>query len=154
MEKVFKAKAKILKKKELKKFNPMNTNTIQQTLTFETTAKHLYEALLHAEQHSAFTEAEAIIDPKVNGKFSVYDGYCHGYTIALIPDEKIVQAWHFKEEGWPDDHYSICTFAFVQQGNKTILHFTQTGVPEKHARALSDGWQNYYWEPLQNYFAQ
>jgi activator of HSP90 ATPase len=110
--------------------------------------------LLHTDKHSAFTEAEAIIDPKVNGKFSVYDGYCHGYTIELIPDEKIVQAWHFAEEGWPDDHYSICTFAFVQQGNKTILHFTQTGVPEKHAGALSDGWQIYYWEPLQNYLAQ
>ncbi len=126
----------------------MNTKTIQQTLTFDTTAKHLYESLLHADKHAAFTEAEAIIDPKVNGKFSVYDGYCHGHNIELIPNKKIVQAWHFAEDGWPDDHYSICTFEFTEQGNKTTLNFTQTGVPENNVEALTKGWMENYWERI------
>jgi activator of HSP90 ATPase len=131
----------------------MKTKSIQQNINFNCTADKLYEALLQADKHAAFTEAEAIIDPKVNGKFSVYDGYCRGHIVELIPNEKIVQAWHFDEEGWPDDHYAVCTFAFIQQGNKTLLQFTQTDVPEKHVKALTDGWQTYYWEPLQNYLA-
>ncbi len=131
----------------------MNTKTIQQTLTFDTTAKHLYESLLHADKHAAFTEAEAIIDPKVNGKFSVYDGYCHGHNIELIPNKKIVQAWHFAEDGWPADHFSICTFSLEKVKNKTKLSFTQTGIPEHKAASLKSGWATFYWEPLKEFFS-
>ena len=126
----------------------MKTKNIQQTVTFNATAKEVYEALVDAKKHSAFTGAAARIDKKLNGKFSSYDGYCTGYTMELIEDKKIVQAWHFEEEGWPEDHYSICTFDLVQSGNKTKLTFKQTGIPEHKASALASGWKEFYWEPL------
>jgi activator of HSP90 ATPase len=129
----------------------MNTKEIKQTTTFEAEAQDVYEALMDGEKHAAFTGASASIDKNIKGKFSVYDGYCHGYNLELVKNEKIVQAWHFAEDGWPDDHFSICTFLLVQIGNKTKMTFTQTGVPEHKVAALTSGWKEYYWKPLKEF---
>ena len=72
----------------------------------------------------------------------------HGYNIELIEGEKIVEGWHFDEDGWPKDHFSICTFYFEPEGNKTILTFPQTGIPEHKADLINTGWIEYYWEPM------
>ena len=129
----------------------MNTNYINQTATFLASANEVYEALLDEKKHAAFTGAEANIDRSEKGNFYVYDGYCHGYNIELIENEKIVQAWHFAEDGWPDDHYSICTFVLEQIGDKTKLTFIQTDVPEHKVTALTSGWEEFYWKPLAIY---
>ena len=129
----------------------MKTKNIKQSATFTAKAQDVYEALMDAKKHAAFTGANAKIDKKVNGKFSVYDGYCHGYNIEFVKNEKIVQAWHFAEDGWPDDHFSTCTFLLEQIGNKTKLTFMQTGVPEHKVTALTSGWKDYYWKPLKEY---
>ena len=104
--------------------------------------------------HEAFTGSKATISTKVNGKFKVFDGYCHGYNIELVRAKLIVQAWHFAEDGWPDDHYSICSFQFEQDGNKTILSFLQTEVPEHKVVALREGWNQFYWEPIKTYIKE
>jgi activator of HSP90 ATPase len=129
----------------------MKTKNIFQTATIKATAQEVYEALLDENKHAAFTGAEAIIGNKVKGKFSVYDGYCHGYNIELVKNEKIVQAWHFAEDGWPDEHFSTCTFLLEQIGNETKLTFTQTDVPEHKVTALEGGWKEYYWKPLADF---
>lgn len=126
----------------------MITKDIHQKATFNASSKQVYDALLNAEKHTAFTGANAEIDPSENGKFSVYDGYCNGYTIKLVPNQKIVQAWHFEEEGWPSDHFSICTFLLEEKEDQCLLTFTQTSVPEHKVEALKVGWEEYYWKPL------
>jgi activator of HSP90 ATPase len=129
----------------------MNTKTIKQTVTFDAPALEVYNLIMDAKKHSAFSGTEVIMSQKPNGKFSVFDGYCHGYNIELIKGKKIVQAWHFAEDGWPDKHFSICTFQFDQQGNKTRLSFQQTDVPEHKAGELEKGWKQYYWKPMKDF---
>lgn len=129
----------------------MKTGSIKQTVTFNAAPEKIYELIMNAKKHSTFTGADATMSSKVNGKFSAYDGYIHGYNIELIKGQKIVQAWHFAEDGWPDDHYSICTFTFEEINNKTKLTFSQTGVPEHKVKALTNGWKQYYWKPMKEY---
>ena len=62
------------------------------------------------KKHAAFTGSKATISTKLKGKFSVFDGYCQGYNIELVKGKKIVQAWHFAEDGWPDDHFQHLPF--------------------------------------------
>jgi activator of HSP90 ATPase len=106
---------------------------------------------MDSKKHAAFTGSEVATSAKVNGKFSVFDGCCHGYNIELIEGESIVQAWHFAEDGWLDTHFSTCTFLFQQTGNKTKLTFLQTGVPGHKVEALKHGWKEYYWGPMKAY---
>lgn len=129
----------------------MKTKTIKQSVTFDADSKDVYEAILDAKKHAAFTGAAAKIENIIDGKFIVYDGYCHGYNIDLVRNKKIVQAWHFAEDGWPEDHFSICTFLLEENAGKTKLTFIQTGIPENKLTALSSGWREYYWKPLKNY---
>ena len=107
--------------------------------------------IMNAEKHSAFTQSKVEMSPEVKGDFCVFDGYCHGYNIELIEGEKIVQAWHFEEDGWPEDHYSICTFHIDLENNKTKLYFEQSGIPEHKAKSLFDGWEKYYWKPMKEF---
>jgi activator of HSP90 ATPase len=129
----------------------MKTKSISQTATFNAKPEKIYHMLIDQKEHAAFTGAKATIDPKVTGKFTVYDGYCHGYNIDLIENRKIVQAWHFTEDGWPEDHFSICTFNIEPEGNKTKLKFHQTNVPEHKAELLKSGWKEFYWDAMKAY---
>jgi activator of HSP90 ATPase len=132
----------------------MDKSTIQQTVTFSATPMEIYDLLMDGEKHAAFTGAAVLIDPVVNGKFDVFEGYCRGYNIELVPGKKIVQAWRFDEEGWPEDHYSTCTFLLERDPAGTKLSFTQTGVPSQHFDVLNEGWEEYYWEPLRLYLEE
>lgn len=129
----------------------MKTKSIRQTVTFNAGAIEVYNLLMDSKKHSAFSGSKVIMSKKPNGKFSVFDGYCHGYNMELIEGEKIVQAWHFEEDGWPEDHFSVCTFRFVQQDNKTKLTFLQTDVPEHKVEELKEGWKQYYWEAMKDF---
>ena len=129
----------------------MQTKSIKQTVEFDSSPLGIYNLLMDEKKHAAFTSSEVSMSTEPNGKFSVFDGYCHGYNIELIEGKKIVQAWHFAEEGWPDDHFTTCTFRFEKAGSKTKLFFLQTGVPETNAEALKGGWKQFYWEPMKAY---
>lgn len=132
----------------------MKTKSIKQTITFYAKPDVIYQLLMDEKKHSAFTGSESKISTQVNGKFNIFDGYCHGYNIELVRAKIIVQAWHFEEVGWPNDHYSICSFHFDLDGNKTLLTFLQTDVPEHKVGALKEGWNQFYWEPLKSYIKE
>ncbi len=129
----------------------MKTGSIKQNTTFEAAPIDVYNLIMDEKKHAAFTGTAVKMSNKINGKFNIFDGYCHGYNIELIEGKKIVQAWHFAEDGWPDDHFSICTFLFEKVGNKTKLIFQQTDIPEHKVEELKEGWKQYYWKPMKKF---
>ena len=129
----------------------MKTKSIRQTVTFDASPEEIYALLMDQKKHSAITGTKVIMSTKVNGKFNIFDGYCHGFNIELIEGKRIVQAWHFTEDGWPESHFSICTFLLEKAGNKTKLNFLQTFVPEHKVDSLKEGWKKYYWDTMKAY---
>jgi activator of HSP90 ATPase len=129
----------------------MKTKTIKQTVTFSASPKAVYELIMDAKKHSAVVGGKVKMSNKEKGTFEVYDGYCRGYNIELKEGKKIVQGWYFKEEGWPEDHFSICTFTFNKVGKGTKMTFTQSGIPERNSEGLKKGWKEFYWEPMKIY---
>ncbi len=57
------------------------------------------------------------------------------------------------EDGWPNDHYSICTFVFEKVPKGTKLKFTQTGIPEHKAESLKEGWKEFYWNRIKEFLS-
>lgn len=129
----------------------MKTGTIEQFISFNATPDVVYDLIMNAEKHSEFTGSDVEMSQEIDGKFRVFDGYCHGHNIELVKGKKIVQAWHFAEEGWPENHYSICTFLFEPEDGGTKMTFVQTGVPEQSLAALEEGWLEYYWGPMSEF---
>lgn len=128
----------------------METKNIKQVVTFKASPKEVYELIMDEKKHGKFTGQKAKMSRKVNGKFELMGGYCHGHNIELEEGKMIKQAWHFAEDGWPEDHFSICTFNFAKVPAGTRMTFTQNGVPEQEVESLKDGWKTYYWEPMKN----
>ena len=123
----------------------METKTIRQSVTFKAGAHTVYEILMDSKKHSVLAGDEAKISRKTGGKFNV-GGYIEGVNLELVPDRKIVQSWRY--EDWPKNHYSTAAFALKEEGGKTKLTFTQSGVPVEFYEEIKQGWIDYYWTPM------
>lgn len=127
----------------------MKTRTIRQEVEFSASAHEVYEALMDEGKHSAFTGSAAKISREEGGPFSAYDGDITGRNVKLVPDALIVQDWYCETDGWPEGHYSRAEFSLKdRKGGGCVLEFTQTGVPEGSFEEISEGWKEYYWEPM------
>jgi activator of HSP90 ATPase len=124
----------------------MKTKTINQTVTFKATPHEVYETLMDSKKHAELVGAEAKISKKVGAKFSIYGGEIEGVNLELVPDKKIVQSWRYSD--FPEGHYSKATFLLEESQGGTKLTFTQSDVPEERYEDISQGWKDYYWQPM------
>ena len=119
---------------------------IRQSVTFKATPHAVYEALMDSRKHAKFTNGGAKISRKVGGEIMAFDGYVTGRNLELVPDEKIVQAWHASE--WDEGHMSRVTFKLTAVPAGTRLSFTHSNVPEAFVEDIRQGWIDNYWAPM------
>lgn len=111
----------------------------------------IYTAWLSSEGHAAMTGSPADVDGKVGGEFSAWDGYIFGSTLELDSDRRIVQAWRTTEfpDNAPDSRLEIL-FEEVPEGTKvTLIH---GNMPEDQADSYRQGWEDFYFKPMKEYF--
>jgi activator of HSP90 ATPase len=113
----------------------------------------IYKAWLSAKGHTAMTGSPAKVSGKVGGKFSAWDGYIFGSTLELTPDSRIVQAWRTSEfaDDDPDSHLKVDLKA-VRGG--TRVTFTHTRIPTGQADSYRQGWEDFYYKPMKEYFSK
>jgi len=129
------------------------TKTITQRQIIKAKPKQVYEALLDAGKHTEFTGSKATCDPRVGGKFTAWDGYIFGKNLKLEPGRRIVQEWKTSE--WPTGYPpSIVEFTFKTTKNGTELTMFHSKVPAEQADSYRQGWIDFYWKPLKEYFQQ
>ena len=125
---------------------------IRQSVTLHATPHAVYEALMDSRQHARFTGSPARMSRKVGGDFSAFGDYISGTNLELVPDKKIVQAWHASE--WPEGHMSRVTYRLTPVKGGTRLDFTHSGVPDQFFDDIKQGWIDNYWQPLRARFNQ
>lgn len=127
------------------------TVTISQTVHIPGKPVEVYDMFLNPRKHAQFTGSKAVIQRRVGGKFTTWDGYISGTILEMVPRKKIVQEWQTSE--WPEGmEPSIIELRFTHDGEGTEVSLTQTGVPATQAKEYDKGWHEYYWEPLRKYF--
>ena len=125
---------------------------IHQEVDFKASPQRVYEALTDAKHFSAFSGGlPAEIHSEPGGAFKCFGGQIVGRIIELVPNQRIVQAWHVGM--WPDGVYSIVRLELKGQGGGTRLILDHSGFPEEHREHLDGGWPRMYWEPLKKYLA-
>jgi len=123
------------------------STSLHQEITFNASKGQVFEAYINAEQHSAFTGAEAKITAQACERFSVHNGQIEGCNIEVVPGERIVQAW--RAANWPEGNYSMVKLSFSEQEGKCLLTLDHTGCAEEAVGHLDGGWHKMYWQPLQ-----
>lgn len=104
----------------------------------------LFKILTLDARLSAFTRSNCVSDSKPGGQFSLMNGNILGSYVQLIPGEKIIQKWKFKE--WPADVFSTVTMELEQKSGNTILSLTQSGIPEIDKVRTETGWRMHFWQ--------
>ncbi len=127
----------------------MKTGIIRQAVTFAAGPRAVYDALMDARRHAAFTGAGAALGRRIGDPFSVYDGALSGMNLDLRRDRRIVWAW--RSSDWPYGHYSKVTISLSRAKRGTRLTLTHSGVPARERSSISRGWHRYYWDPLSRY---
>ena len=124
----------------------MKTKTIEQTIMFKATQQEIYEILMDSRKHSAATGMKAKISREIGGKLSAGGGYISGENVKLVQDKKIVQKW--RGDDWPEGHFSLATFEFGKTKGGTKITLTQKDVPAEQYDNVSEGWYEFYWNPI------
>lgn len=134
----------------------MKTKSIKQSAILPCAPEVAYHAWLDSREHGLMTGGgvgDAKIDPRVDGKFNIW-GAATGQTLE-IDDRKhrIVQSWRYDYDDWPKDQPSKLIVEFTpHKDGQCKLRFWQSGLPEKYAADVADGWKKYYWAPMKEYF--
>jgi activator of HSP90 ATPase len=113
----------------------------------------IYEAWLSSAGHSAMTGAKANSSKKVGAAYSAWDGYIVGRNLELEPNRRIVQSWRTSEFA-ANDPDSTVTIALSPIGAGARLSLKHTGVPDGQTSYENEGWREFYFEPMQAYFAR
>ena len=128
------------------------TTITQKTVIPKASPKQVYDAYIDPVKHSDFTDAKATGKPVVGGKFTAWDGYIFGRYLELQEAKRIVQEWSTIdwEEGYPASKVEL-TLTAVPGG--TEINLVHSNVPKAQTEEIEQGWIEFYWEPLKEYFA-
>jgi 5'-deoxynucleotidase YfbR-like HD superfamily hydrolase len=128
--------------------------TIQAFTRLPGSPEQIYRAWLDSRAHSAFTGAAAVIDPQVGGNFSAWDGYIQGTTLELQPFQRILQSWRTSEfpPESPDSLLEVLLEPDELPGG-TRLTLIHSQIPPGQGQQYLQGWQDYYFTPMQEYFS-
>jgi len=133
---------------------PSSTKTIKMTEFFPSVKpQQIYDAFLDGKKHGKMTGGgKATADSHVGGKFTAWDGYISGTNLELDPGKKIVQSWETSE--WPEGaDPSKLEWTFVEKDGGTEVTMVHSHVPAAQADSYRQGWADYYFTPMKEYFA-
>jgi activator of HSP90 ATPase len=125
-------------------------------LTLETTlnasCSKIFNDWLNAESHEAFTGGEVEISAKEGTSYTAWDGYISGEILELTENQTIKMTWRTSEfDGSEED--SIVTLNFKKiSDNKSLMTLSQTNMPSGTKQKYTDGWHEFYFEPMQNFY--
>lgn len=125
--------------------------SLKVSTTLPASPEKVYTAWLSSKEHSAFTGGSAKISNKVGGKFTAWDGYISGKNLELKPYKKIVQAWHTTDFNKTDEDSRLeIILEKIKTGTKlTLIH---TNIPKGQAKEYKQGWLDYYFTPMKEFF--
>jgi uncharacterized protein YndB with AHSA1/START domain len=127
--------------------------TIEQTEFLPAKPVQVYDAFVNAKKHAEFTGARATSDPVAGGAFTAWDDYISGKYIELVRARRIVQEWQTAEwpQGYPPSHLE---FTFLEKDDGTEVRMVHSQVPKSQVESYRQGWTDYYWKPLKEYFGK
>jgi activator of HSP90 ATPase len=115
--------------------------------------ERVYNAWLSSSEHGLFTGTTCTIEPAEGGKFVAGDGYMHGITKTLEPFRRIIQTW--KSTEFPEDsEYSLLEIILEPSGNNTRITLNHSNIPAGQGESYKQGWIDYYFEPMKEYFTE
>jgi activator of HSP90 ATPase len=124
--------------------------TIQQSVTLPASAAELYRMYLSPRRHAAITGGPVEISAKRGSSFRAFNGALSGKMLLTRSGRMIIQTWRSTGFG-PDDLDSTLILTFWPRGTSGRIQLVHANVADRDARAVTEGWRQYYWKPWRAY---
>jgi uncharacterized protein YndB with AHSA1/START domain len=124
--------------------------TIIQAAVLPASPGRLFDMYLDPVSHEAFTGAPVTIGSEPGAAFRAFDDMITGTILQVVPKRLIVQSW--RAAHWADediDSTLILTFWPDEEGGR--IELVHVNVADDDFAGVSQGWQDYYWEPWREY---
>ncbi|MES0489388.1 MAG: SRPBCC domain-containing protein [Leptospirales bacterium] len=122
------------------------------TTILSATPEQVYNSWLSTTGHSRMTGAESKANKKINGLFSAWDGYISGINIELEDNKRILQKWRTSEFKQTEED-SLLEIILVEDAQGTKLTLYHSNLPA-NGMQYQQGWQDNYFTPMNEYFAE
>ena len=122
--------------------------TIQQRHLIHATPEEVFAALTNPFTIELWSGYPAVMEATEGFEFSIFDGDIAGRNIHVIENERLVQEWYFGESA----EESIVTITLKKHEVGTRVMLEHTNVPDETAEELEEGWTNYYWGAIKDFF--
>lgn len=113
------------------------------------TPEEIYTALTNPITIELWTGEPAEMSTEPGSEFSMWDGSIIGKNLEFEPDKKLVQQWYF--DGQPEP--SIVTIKLHKDKNGTSAELRHTNIPDADYDDFVQGWNDYYFGALQDFFS-
>ncbi len=123
--------------------------TIRQKVVIQASPKEVYDAYVDPNKLSKITRSKATGKPEVGGKFTAYGDSIFGKYIELQDGKRVVQEWNNTDYGYGPSRLEL-SYNKVPEGTELVM--VHSNVPEEYADDTADGWTDYFWNPLKEYF--
>jgi len=112
----------------------------------------VYNALTNKDMVEIWTGEDAVMEETVGSEFSLWDDSICGINLEFEKNFKIVQEWFFGEE--EDDKKSIVTIKLHPDKKGTSMEVVQTNIPDEAYKNIAEGWEENYFNALNQLFEQ
>lgn len=110
--------------------------------------EEIYNALVKPFAIALWTGAKVQMEEKEGTEFSLFDGDIAGMNLEFVPNKKIVQEWYFGEQ----EERSIVTIDLREDKIYTRIELTHTNIPDEAFDDMKEGWDDYYFGGLKEFF--
>ena len=126
--------------------------TFKKYYEIPTTPDQVYLALTTPTTIQLWTGAPAEMSTVAGSEFSLWDGDICGKNVEFIENKKIVQNWYF--EGITDDSIVTIKLHEGKRAGTTSVELVHTNIPEEDFDDMADGWDEYYFNALIDFFEE
>ena len=113
----------------------------------------VYNDWLSSEGHTEMTGGKAHIVKEVGSKHTAWDGYISGEIVEVSENQLIQMTWRTSEfEEDAEDSQVQVIFKDTPDGCQITLN--QWNIPEGDGDKYKQGWEEYYFEPMQAYYSE
>lgn len=133
-------------------------NGFTLTAEFNASTETIYKAWLSTQGHTLMTGSPAKVDGRADGDFTAWDGYIWGTFLELEANKRTVQAWRTGE--FPEDaensQVEVLLEEIASTGERrlaaTKITLIHTNTPKGQAESYKQGWEDFYFKPMREYF--
>jgi activator of HSP90 ATPase len=122
------------------------SNHIHLEVSLPASPERYYELLINGAKFGDVTGQPGKGGGSEGAYFELFGDWLQGRQIELKKNERVTQAWRFKD--WGPGVYSVVRFTLAAEGKGTKLTLDQDGVPPEFHEHVKTNWNGFYFTPF------